>query len=120
MKKVSLFLGALGGGLAGYLFSNRRLRDELANAKDPKGAAKILGQHLSKDGEKLAKDMKDFLESEQMQRNIDAAKKYAHSQYKRAKVEIERMAGVGAAKAPAAVRKAKRKITQKVRTLKKG
>ena len=34
MRKYSLLLGALGGAMAGYLFSNDKLRKELATAKN--------------------------------------------------------------------------------------
>jgi hypothetical protein len=91
MKKVSLLVGTLGGALAGYLFSNKKLREEIMKAKDAQHAAKILGQHLSTDGGKLAKDVKVFVESDTVQDSLTSAKKYAQAQYKTAKREVEKL-----------------------------
>ena len=48
MKKLSLLLGTLGGATAGYLFSNKKLRDQLSGAKDAEEAARILGVALQR------------------------------------------------------------------------
>ncbi len=117
MKKLPLLLGALGGGLAGYLFSNKPLRDQLAKTKDAKAAAQILGKHLAKDGERIAKDVKEFVESDTVQGGIKNAKKYANDQYKKAKTEIKKLGSEGATAAKSTARKAKRKITSKVRVV---
>ncbi len=57
MKKLSFLVGTLGGAMAGYVFSNKKLREQLVNAKDPSAAAKILGKHLSEDGQVVAKEV---------------------------------------------------------------
>lgn len=99
MKKLSLLVGALGGTLAGYLFSNRQLREELTNAKDPEAAAKALGKHLQRDGKKLAKEVQEFVESEDVQKNLTKAKKFAKERYDEARSEIQGMVKTGAAEA---------------------
>ena len=88
MKKLSLLLGTLGGATAGYLFSNKKLRDQLANAKDPEDAAKMLGAHLQKDGKKLAKQIQEFIESDEVQNNVTKAKKFAAQKVSEAKKEL--------------------------------
>ncbi len=81
MRKFSLLLGALGGMFAGYLFSNKRLREELARAQDPEAAARLLGRHLQRDGKNLARH-------DEVQRNIKKAKKYALEKVEDAKREL--------------------------------
>ncbi|MDD5623496.1 MAG: hypothetical protein PHI23_02175 [Candidatus Peribacteraceae bacterium] len=88
MRKFSLLLGALGGMFAGYLFSNKRLREELARAQDPEAAARLLGRHLQRDGKNLARQVQDFVESDEVQRNIKKAKKYALEKVEDAKREL--------------------------------
>ncbi len=91
MKKVSLFLGALGGALAGYLLSNDKLREEMMKAKKPEDAAKALGKHLSKDGQKLGVEVKKFVESEDVQKNLKKAKAFATAKMGDAKQGLEKM-----------------------------
>jgi hypothetical protein len=88
MKKLSLLVGALGGTLAGYLFSNQQLRDQLAKAKDAEAAAKILGKHLSHDGKKIAKEVQTFVKSDEVQQNLTKAKKFAEKKLSLAKREV--------------------------------
>jgi hypothetical protein len=80
MRKFSLLFSALGGAMAGYLFSNSKLREELADAKDAEAAGKILAKHLQKDGKQLGTHVKHFVDSDDVQKNVskakDAAKKY--------------------------------------------
>ncbi len=99
MKKVSLFLGALGGALAGYLLSNEKLRNEMMKAKKPEDAAKALGKHLSKDGQKLAHEVKTFVESDDVQRNLRKARAFATAKMGDAKVNLEKMMKKGAKEA---------------------
>lgn len=105
MKKLSLLLGTLGGAMAGYLFSNKQLREELTNAKDAESAAKVLGKHLQKDGKKVAKEMQLFMESEDVQRNLNKAKEYAREKADQAKVELQALVGKGAKEAKKAIKK---------------
>lgn len=123
MKKLSLLLGTLGGATAGYLFSNKKLRDELANAKDAEAAAKLLGKALQKDGKKLAKQMQEFIESEEVQQNVNKAKKYAKKTVDDAKNELEAAWKSGSTKAKKtaskAVKKGKTTAKKKVNTAKK-
>jgi hypothetical protein len=88
MKKLSLLVGTLGGAFAGYLFSNKKLRDQLAGAKDPETAAKLLGKHLQQDGKRLAGQVREFIESDDVQKNIDKAKKFAAQKMKEAREEL--------------------------------
>jgi len=88
MKKLSLLLGTLGGATAGYLFSNKKLRDEIADAKDGEEAARLLGAHLQKDGKKLAKQIQEFIASEEVQKNVTKAKKFAEKKVSEAKKEL--------------------------------
>ncbi|MDD3896305.1 MAG: hypothetical protein PHU04_00450 [Candidatus Peribacteraceae bacterium] len=88
MKKLSLLVGTLGGAFAGYLFSNKKLREQLANAKDPEAAAKLLGKHLQQDGKRLAGQVREFIESDEVQKNMEKAKKFAAEKMKEAKEEL--------------------------------
>lgn len=106
MKKVSLLISTLGGAMAGYLFSNKQLRDELGNAKDAEGAAKSLAKHLQKDGKKLATEMQKFVESDDFQENVTKAKKYAKEKGDQAKKELQKLVQNGQTKAKKTVAKA--------------
>ena len=89
MKKVSLLMGTLGGAMAGYLFSNKKLREELADAKNPESAAMILAKHVKDDGKKIGKEVWEFAKSDEVQKNFGKAKKYAESQFSEAKKKVE-------------------------------
>lgn len=126
MKKISLLIGALGGATAGYLLSNKKLRDELAKAKDPEAAARLLGKHLQRDGKKLAKHVQEFVESEDVQKNIRKAKSFTKKKVDEAKQEIKELVGEGktkakkvakrgAVKAKSAVKKGVKKVTGKAK-----
>lgn len=117
MKKLSLLVGTLGGAMAGYLFSNKKLRDELADAKDPEAAAKLLGEHLQRDGKKLAKQVRDFVESDEVQTNLIKAKKYAHQKALEAKAELEAMVSKEAKRAGAAAERGVRKAKKKAKSI---
>ena len=82
MRKLTLLLGAMGGAMAGYVFSNKTLREELTNAKDAEAAGKVLAKHLAKDGKQVGKEVKNFIESEEVQQNLTKARKYAMEQAK--------------------------------------
>lgn len=82
MKKLTLLLGAMGGAMAGYVFSNSKLREELAKAKDAEAAGKVLAKHLAKDGKQVGHEVKRFIESDEVQDNLVKARKYALDQAK--------------------------------------
>lgn len=110
MKKVSLLLGVLGGSLAGYLFSNRTLRKELASVKDAEKAAKILGAHLARDGKKIAQEVRNFVDSPEVQTNIRKAQKYAHRQFLEAKKQVGNFITEQKAKAPRTAKNAAHRV----------
>jgi leucyl aminopeptidase (aminopeptidase T) len=99
MRKVSLLIGTLGGALGAYLLNNKPLRDELIKSKDAESAAKLLGKHLQKDSKKLVKEVKTFVESDDVQKNLKEAKKYAMEKMQEAKKSMTAMVKKGAKKA---------------------
>lgn len=112
MKRISLLLGALGGAMAGYIMSNKKLRDQLTSAKDTQQMAALLGKHVQSDGAKLAKHVKEFVESEDVQQNLQKAKKYAQDTTNEAIAEMKKLVNK-AAKKPAAKAKKVMKATKK-------
>ena len=113
MKKVSLLLGTLGGAVAGYLFSNSKLREELADAKDAEAAGKILAKHLQQDGKKLGSEVKKFAQSPEVRNNLQKAKKFVSVHAKKLKDEMREFVNEGkttakkmAKHAPAAAKRA--------------
>lgn len=117
MKKLSLLIGTLGGATAGYLFSNKTLREQIANAKDGEEAAKLLGAHLQKDGKKLAKQIQEFIDSEEVQNNVTKAKKFAEKKVSDAKKELK----ISQAKVAKSANKAGKKAGKSVKkAVKKG
>lgn len=107
MKKFSLLLGALGGALGGYLLSNEKLREGLVNAKDPEAAARLLGKSLQHDGKKIAKEVKTFVESDDVQANLKKAKKFALQQVDEAKKQVQSLVKKGTKAVKQNARKAK-------------
>lgn len=91
MKKLGLLVGTLGGAMAGYLFSNSKLREELAGAKDADAAGKILAKHLQKDGKELGSHVKKFVESDDVQKNFGKAKTYAKDYLNKANMQMKDM-----------------------------
>lgn len=120
MKKLSLLLGALGGAMAGYVFSNTKLREELSDAKDADEAGKILAKHLQKDGKQVGKEIQQFVKSDAVQDNVKKAKQYADKQLKKLKGDLTTMMKKGAKKtATTAKAVAKPKTASKKKTAKK-
>jgi hypothetical protein len=105
MKKLSLLISTLGGAMGGYLLSNKKLREELVNAKDTEAAAKSLGKHLQRDGKKIAEQMRDFVESEDVQANLTKAKSYTKDRVDEAKQELNKMVDTGTDKAKKTVKR---------------
>ena len=95
MRKFSLLLGTLGGAMAGYILSNEKLRKEMAAAPNAEAMAKTLGQHLTKDGKKVAKEVKSFVESDDVQKNLHKAKAFATKKLGVAQKELEKYAKKG-------------------------
>lgn len=120
MKKVSLLLGALGGAMAGYVFSNGKLREELADAKDAEAAGKILAKHLQQDGKKIGSEVKRFAQSDEVKGNMTKAKKFVAHHAQKIKSDMKAFVTegkMGAKKAvksaPAKAKKAAAKATKK-------
>ncbi len=118
MKKFSLLVGALGGSLAGYVFSNQTLRNQLSKAKDAEAAAKILGKHLSHDGKKIAKEVQAFVKSDEVQHNLTKAKKFAEEKLDLAKREVMEMMDSGVKEAKRAVKKGAKEAKGTVKRMK--
>ncbi len=95
MRKFSLLLGTLGGALAGYILSNDKLRKQMAEAPNAEAMAKMLGEQLTKDGKKVAKEVQGFVESEDVQKNYKKAKAYASKKLGVAQKELEKYAKKG-------------------------
>lgn len=120
MKKLSLLLGTLGGAMAGYVFSNQKLRNELSEAKDAETAAKILGKHMSADGKKIGKEVWDFVQSDDVQKNLKHAKQYAEKQFKMAKGEVEKYMKKETRQLKSAAKAAAKKAVKRAKTGFKG
>ena len=99
MKKFSLLLGTLGGALAGYILSNEGLRKKMVEAPNAEAMAKMLGQQLTKDGKKIAKEVKVFVESDDVQKNFKKAKVFASKKLGMAQKELEYLVKKGAKEA---------------------
>ncbi|MFH0851415.1 MAG: hypothetical protein V1876_01570 [Candidatus Peregrinibacteria bacterium] len=123
MKKLSLLIGTLGGAMAGYLFSNQKLRKDLAEAKDAETAARLLGKHLQQDGKKLAAQAQEFVGSAEVQKNWKKAKTYAQETFEVARKELtklvsraEEAASDAAGEAGTTARKVAKKAARKARS----
>ncbi|MEQ1849302.1 MAG: hypothetical protein ABL890_01795 [Candidatus Peribacteraceae bacterium] len=115
MKKLSLLLGTVGGALAGYVFSNKKLRSELSKAKDATEAAQVLGKHLSKDGQTVAKEVGELAEQYHLDDKVEQGKTFVTKYYKSAKAEAEKFLGKKVKEATTAIKSAKGKVAGKVR-----
>lgn len=123
MKKLSLLIGTLGGAMAGYLFSNKKLRKDLSEAKDAETAARLLGRHLQQDGKKLAAQAQEFVGSDEVQKNWKKAKTYAQETFEVARKELTRLVGCAeeaavdaAGEAGSTARKVARKAARKAKS----
>lgn len=123
MKKLSLLIGTLGGAMAGYLFSNQKLRKDLSEAKDAETAARLLGKHLQQDGRKLAAQAQEFVESDEVRKNWKKAKIYAQDTFDVARKELtklvsraEEAAADAAGEAGSSARKVAKKAARKARS----
>jgi hypothetical protein len=122
MKKFSLLVGALGGALAGYVFSNEKLRAQLSKAKNPEEVAHLLGKHLQKDGKKVGDQVWELVNSEEVQGNLNKAKDFVQTQVSGAKKEVKKQTRKVVRKAKTKAKKAastlKRKAKKAVKTAK--
>ena len=112
MKKFNFLIGALGGALGGFVLSNKKLRNQLGEAKTKKEAAKILGEAIQKSGSELANDTKKLLESEEVQSKLKNFKEFANEKWADLQTEVS-----GIAKR--AVKTAKKETTKKLKAVKK-
>ncbi len=114
MKKVALFMGTLGGAMAGYLFSNANLREELAKAKDAETAGKILAKHLQKDGKDLGSHVKKFVDSDDVQKNMKKAQAYAKKHFAKMNSQMKDMVKSGNVFAKKKAKSAAKKVKKTV------
>lgn len=113
MKKISFLLGTVGGALAGYVLSNKKLRAELSETKDATEAAKILGKHLSKDGQTVAKEVGELAEQYHLDDRVAEGKSYVAKYYKSAKSEAQKFLKKKVKEATNAVKRRTRATTKK-------
>ena len=105
MRKLSLLVGALGGALAGYVFSNAKLREELSHAKSAEDAAHVLGKYMQRDGQRLGKQVKELIHSEEVQRNVQKAKAFVQRSVDGATKEIQALTARGKDRAKTAIKR---------------
>ncbi len=110
MKKFSLLLGTLGGAVAGYILSNEKLRKDMVKAPNAEAMARLLGEELTKDGKKIAKEVKGFVESEDVQKNLKKATAYASKKLGVAQKGLEKLVKKGAREAGKYARKGAKKV----------
>lgn len=108
MKKLSFVVSALGGAVLGYLASNQNLREELTKAKGPDAARKILASHLQKDGKRIGREIRSFLESAHVQKKIRGAQTLLQQQWQKAEGELHHLFDKGKHEAKKFTRKALR------------
>lgn len=108
MKKLSLLLGTIGGAVAGYVFSNKKLRAELSDAKDAKDAGKILAKHLKEDGTSIGAEVQKFVQSDEVQKSLNEAKKYVTAQAGKLQKELKGLVAKKGKGAKGAAKKGKK------------
>lgn len=114
MRKFSLLLGTLGGALAGYILSNDKLRKQMADAPNAEAMAKMLGQQLTKDGKKVAKEVKGFVESEDVQKNLKKARAFASKKLGVAQKQLEKYASKGLKEARKCAKKGVKEVKRMI------
>lgn len=110
MKKFSLLLGTLGGAVAGYILSNEKLRNDMAKAPNAEAMVKMFGEELTKDGKKIAKEVKTFVESDDVQKNFKKAKVYASKKLGVAQKELEKLVKKGTKQAQKYAKQGAKKV----------
>lgn len=116
MKKLTYLLTTASGALAGYLFSNKKLRTDLRNSKNAEDAAKTLGKYLKADGKKIKKETEDFIHSKEVQDTIKKVKETAQSKVDQAKKEVQKLADKGKKKATTTAKKTSAATKKKAST----
>ncbi|MBI5793811.1 hypothetical protein HZA87_01850, partial [Candidatus Uhrbacteria bacterium] len=107
--------------MAGYLFSNTKLREELSKSKNAEQAGKILAKHLKHDGEKIGEETMKFVKSDMVQDNLSKAKKLASEYAVKMKKDMtsfvkQEKKAIGSAKQKV-MKKVATKVKMKVRKL---
>lgn len=102
--------------MAGYVFSNKKLRTELMDAKDASEAAKVLGKHLSSDGQKVAKEVQQLAKEHDLDGRVAEGKKYVQEYYSSAKDEVQKFIGAKAQEASRAASRAKKNVVRKMKS----
>jgi len=119
MKKLNFLIGAIGGMFGGLLLSNKKLRTDLKKVDDPKEAAKIIGKEIQRGGKEVAKEAKQWFESEKTQKGIRSWKRFMGKKWEGITTEAEHIAADAAktakVKAGEAYDKAKETIERKMR-----
>jgi len=114
MRKLNFLIGTLGGMFGGLLLSNKKLR----KAEDPQHAAKIIGKELQSKGKEVAKEAKQWYESDKTQRGLKKWKRYFGKQWQGISHEAEHIAANAAktakSKAEEAYEKAKEVVERKL------
>jgi hypothetical protein len=82
----------------------------MAAAPNAESMAKVLGQHLTKDGKKVAKEVKGFVESEEVQKNLKKAKAYASKKMGVAQKELEKLMKKGGKQAKSMAKSGMKKV----------
>lgn len=119
MRKLPLLLGTLGGAMAGYLFSNKKLRDELSGAKDAEAAGKILAKHLQHDGRQIGAEVQKFVQSDVVQENLTKARKMAQDYAQKLKGDMRGLVRTGMKKAKQAM-PARQRVQKKAAVKRRG
>jgi hypothetical protein len=73
MKKLALLMSTFGTTAAWYILSNKKIRTELGQAKNPEQTVKILKKHLGRDVEKISDELHEFFQSDEFQKAKDLA-----------------------------------------------
>ncbi|HLD07540.1 MAG TPA: hypothetical protein VJB60_00560 [Candidatus Peribacterales bacterium] len=98
MRSLKFVLGALGGLFGGMLLTNKNLRKKIRDAKDPKQAAQILGQEVHRGSKELAKEAKEWAQSEEAQKQWKNLKKNVKKGYNTIQDEAGNIAGIAVEK----------------------
>ena len=118
MRNLKFLIGALGGAFGGYMLSNKKLRKQLSEAKDANEAAKILGKEIQKSGKGVAKDIREWIDSEEFQQKFDLAKGYLSGKGELLKKEVtksvKKVGKTAKKKVNATYRKARKAVREKV------
>ena len=119
MRSIKFLIGALGGLVGGMLLTNKNLRKKLKDAEDPKDAAKILGQEMHRGGKELAKEAKEWAQSDEAKKQWNAVRKNVTKGYHKIQDEAEIIATEAVDKAKEHLPDAKRKVQNLYKEAKK-